>query len=124
MVDESMPFVSIIMPIRNEADFIERAIRSVLNNDYSPDKIEVIVADGCSDDDTQAIVERIASGDSRIVLLENPSRTVPAALNIGLRASRGDIFVPMSGHAEIPPSFIRDSVKCLSTLTLGLRVVI
>jgi succinoglycan biosynthesis protein ExoA len=113
MTDEALPFVSIIMPIRNEADFIERAIRSVLNNDYSPDKIEVIVADGCSDDGTQAIVERIASRDSRIILLENPGRTVPAALNIGLHASHGDIFVPISGHAEIPPAFIRDSVKCL-----------
>jgi glycosyltransferase involved in cell wall biosynthesis len=113
MSDEVLPFVSIIMPIRNEADFIERAIRSVLNNDYPPDKIEVIVADGCSDDGTQAIVERIASRDSRIILLENPSRIVPAALNIGLHASHGDIFIPISGHAEIPPAFIRNSVKCL-----------
>lgn len=113
MTDEALPFVSIIMPIRNEADFIERAIRTVLNNDYPTDKIEVIVADGCSDDGTQAIVERIASRDSRIILLKNPGRTVPAALNIGLRASRGDIFIPISGHAEIPPAFIRNSVKCL-----------
>jgi glycosyltransferase involved in cell wall biosynthesis len=113
MTDETLPSVSIIMPIRNEADFIERAIRSVLNNDYPPDKIEVIVVDGRSDDDTQAIVKKIASRDSRVILLENPRRIVPVALNIGLRASHGDIFVPLSGHAEIPPAFIRSSVKCL-----------
>jgi glycosyltransferase involved in cell wall biosynthesis len=114
MADESLPSVSIIMPIRNEADFIERAIQSILDNDYPRHKMEVIVADGCSDDGTRAIVEKITSGDCRVRMLDNPCGIVPTALNIGLKACRGEIFIRIDGHAFVPPDFIRKSVKCLA----------
>jgi glycosyltransferase involved in cell wall biosynthesis len=114
MADESLPFVSIIMPIRNEVDFIERAIQSILDNDYPRQKMEVIVADGCSDDGTRAIVEKITSRDCRVRMLDNPCRIVPTALNIGLKACRGEIFIRIDGHAVVPPDFIRKSVKCLA----------
>jgi glycosyltransferase involved in cell wall biosynthesis len=113
MTEGSLPFVSIVMPVRNEADFIERTIQCILNNDYPAGQMEVIVADGCSDDGTQAIIERIANRDSRVILLENAGRIVSTGLNMGLRASKGDIFIRIDGHAEIPPDFIRNSVKCL-----------
>ena len=101
------------MPIRNEADFIEKAIGSVLGNDYPADRMEVIVADGCSDDGTQAIVEKMASTDSRVKLVENKGRIVSTGLNTALKASRGDVFIRIDGHAEIPTDFIRKSVHCL-----------
>jgi len=113
MVDESLPFVSIIMPIRNEADFIERAIRSILDNDYPVDRIEVLVVDGMSDDGTREIVEKLSKSDSRVKMLDNPRRIVSTALNIGLRAARGDLFVRVDGHAKIAPDFIRKSIQCL-----------
>lgn len=50
MDQDNCPFVSIVMPIRNEADFIEKAIRGILENDYPGDKVEILVADGCSDE--------------------------------------------------------------------------
>ncbi len=113
MADQEYPFVSIVMPIRNEADFIEKAIGSVLGNDYPANSMEVIVADGCSDDGTQAIVEKMASTDSRVKLVENRGRIVPTALNIALKASRGDVFIRVDGHAEVSPDFITKSVNCL-----------
>jgi len=114
MFDEALPFVSIIMPIRNEAGFIERAIRSILNNDYPADKMEVLVVDGKSDDGTGAIVQKIAAQDSRIRLLDNPARIQAAAMNIGITACRGEVFIRIDGHAEVPPDFIKNSVECLS----------
>ena len=114
MPNKEQPFVSIIMPIRNEVDFIERAIESILNNDYPRQKLEVIVADGCSDDGTQAVVEKIASSDSRVTLLENTGRIVSTGLNIGLKACRGEVFIRIDGHAEIPPDFITKSLRCLA----------
>ncbi len=113
MADEALPFVSIIMPIRNEAEFIERAIQSILNNDYPPDKMEVLVVDGMSDDGTRDIVQRLSGEDRRIKLLDNPRRIIPSGLNIGIKACRGDIYTRIDGHAEVPPNFIGNSIKCL-----------
>jgi glycosyltransferase involved in cell wall biosynthesis len=114
MSDEALPFVSIIIPIRNEVDFIEQTLRSVLNNVYPADKIEVLVVDGMSIDGTREIVEKLSKEDSRVRMLDNPGRIVPIAMNIGLKASRGDLFTIIGGHAKIAPDFIVKSVRCLA----------
>jgi len=113
MADEALPFVSVIMPIRNETGFIERTIRSILNNDYPPDKMEILVVDGMSDDGTREIVEKLCKADNRVKLLNNPARIQAAAMNIGIKTCRGEIFIRVDGHAEIPPAFIKKSVECL-----------
>ena len=107
------PFVSIIMPIRNEADYIEQAIKSIMNNDYPAEKMEILVVDGMSDDGTREIVKKLSNHDDRINLIDNPHRIVPTAMNIGLKASRGDIFIRIDGHVIIHADFIKESVKCL-----------
>lgn len=106
-------FVTIIMPIRNEAFFIERAIRSVLDNDYPAGGMEILVVDGMSDDGTREIVARLSKADSRVMMLDNPRRIAPAAMNIGLKTARGDLFIRVDGHVEIPADFIAKSIQCL-----------
>jgi len=113
MPDRVLPFVSIIVPIRNEADFIERAIRSVLDNDYPAERMEILVVDGMSDDGTREIVARLSKADSRVMMLDNPKRIAPAAMNIGLKAARGDLFIRVDGHVEITTDFIAKSIRCL-----------
>ncbi|MBL7185122.1 MAG: glycosyltransferase family 2 protein [Phycisphaerae bacterium] len=113
MPEQALPFVSVIMPIRNEASFIERAITSILDNDYPAEKVEILVVDGMSDDGTRQMVERLSEGDGRVRTLDNPKRIVPAAMNIGIKAARGDLFIRVDGHAEIPADFITKSVECL-----------
>ena len=110
---QNYPFTTVIMPVRNEADFIERAIRSVLDNDYPTEKMEIIVVDCMSNDDTREIVTRLSKVDSRIKMLDNPKRIAPAAMNVGLKAARGDLFIRVDGHVEIPPDFIVASIRCL-----------
>jgi len=110
---QDSPFVTIIMPIRNEADFIERAIRSVLDNDYPAGRMEILVVDGMSDDGTREIVSRLSKADSRVMMLDNPKRIAPAAMNIGLKAARGGLFIRVDGHVEIPADFIAKSIRCL-----------
>lgn len=113
MPEQTEPFVSVIMPIRNEADYIERAIRSILDNDYPAEKMEIIVVDGMSDDGTRQTVEKLSGADSRVRMLDNPKRIVPTAMNIGIKAARGDLFIRVDGHAEIPADFVTRSVECL-----------
>ncbi len=108
-----LPFVTIIMPIRNEADYIERSIRSVLDNDYPARKMEILVIDGMSDDGTREIVTRLSKVDSRIRMLDNPKLITPSAMNIGIKAAQGDLFIRVDGHVEIPADFIAKSIRCL-----------
>jgi len=58
-------------------------------------------------------VEKLSRQDDRVRMLDNPKRIVPAAMNIGLKAMRGDFFIRIDGHAEIPPDFLTRSVECL-----------
>jgi len=113
MPEQALPFVSVIMPIRNEAGFIERAIKSILDNDYPAEKVEILVVDGMSDDGTRRTVARLSEGDGRVRMLDNPKRIVPVAMNIGIKAARGDLFIRVDGHAEIPADFVTKSVECL-----------
>ncbi len=113
MVDESLPFVSIIMPIRNETIFIERAVKSILHQDWPAEKMEILAVDGMSNDGTREIVEELCQADHRIKMLDNPRRIVPTGINIGLKTMQGDLFVRVDGHAEVAPDFLRKSIQCL-----------
>jgi len=85
------PTFTVIMPIRNEADRVATTLRSVLAQDLPPDRMEVLVVDGRSDDDTRDVVARVAGDDPRVRLLDNPERIVPTALNRALEEARGDV---------------------------------
>ena len=101
------------MPVRNEAGCIERAIRSVLDNDYPPRKMELLIVDGMSDDGTRNVVRQLSETDPRVTMLDNPRRIVPTAMNIGLKAACGDFFTRIDGHAEVPTDFLTRSIRCL-----------
>ena len=125
--DTSLPFISIIMPIRNEASFIDQSLNAVLRQDYPADRMEVLVVDGMSTDGTREMVKKIIAQSSTeekpaptsdkngilIRLLDNPEQIVPTALNIGLRQARGEIIIRVDGHCEIATDYIN---RCLVAL--------
>jgi succinoglycan biosynthesis protein ExoA len=125
------PMVSVILPIRNEAAFIGRALGSVLAQDYRSDRLEILVADGRSTDDTRAIVQDAATlvPAGRLRLIDNPGRIVSTGLNAALAVAAGDVIVRVDGHCEVPPDFVRrlvghltqDGVECVGGLldTIG-----
>ncbi len=112
----SVPTVSVVMPIRNEADFIARSLGAVLAQDYPADRFDVLVADGCSDDGTTEIVRKMAAADSRVRLLENRGRIVATGLNQALAVATGEIVVRVDGHCEIAPDYVR---HCVAHLVAG-----
>lgn len=101
------PFVSVVTPVYNEADYIEGMLRSLFANDLPEHRYEVLVVDGRSGDGTREVVERLRREHANLRLLDNPARTVPHAMNLGIRAARGDVIVRVDGHAEVAPSFLR-----------------
>ena len=104
------PLVSVIVPIRNEANFIARCLDSILASDYPADAMEILVIDGMSTDGTCEIVQRRAATDPRVRLLDNPARIVPHAMNRGIREARGEIVIRIDGHAAVPPDFVLQNV--------------
>lgn len=95
-------FITVIMPVRNEARFIAETINQLLRQDYPTDLYEIIVADGMSDDGTNAIVLEMAKQHPQVRLLENPKQFSSAGRNIGFRNGKGEIFVVIDGHCYIP----------------------
>ncbi|HVG31084.1 MAG TPA: glycosyltransferase family 2 protein [Pyrinomonadaceae bacterium] len=108
------PFVSVIMPVRDEAAFIARSLVAVLAQDYPPGRVEVIVADGMSTDGTREIAETFQSQHARLRVVDNPGRIAPTGLNAALRVARGDVIVRVDGHCEIAPDYVRRCVEWLA----------
>jgi glycosyltransferase involved in cell wall biosynthesis len=109
----SDPFVSVIVPIRNERDTIARCLAALAAQDYPAERVELLVVDGASDDGTPAAVEECAAADPRIRLLHNPRRHAAQAMNLGIAAARGEIIARVDGHAIVPPAFLRRAVDAL-----------
>ncbi len=108
-----MPFVSVIMPVRDEAKFIERSLGNVLGQDYPADRMEVIIVDGMSVDGTRDIIAGLQKQHPNLRLIDNPAQIVPPAMNLGLACAKGDIVVRIDGHALIDASYVSEAVETL-----------
>lgn len=106
------PVVSVIIPVRNEAHFIDRCLHSVLAAEPVTGGMEIMVIDGMSDDGTRKILADWCRRYPDLQFLDNPRRIVPTAMNIGIRAARGQWIVRVDAHAEYPPDYFK---RCLET---------
>ena len=111
---DGLPFVSVVMPVRNESAYVERSLRSVLNQDYPSHLLEVIVADGMSTDGTRDIVRDIQATHPYVTMIDNPGLVAPTALNLATAAARGTIIVRVDGHCEIATDYVTNCVRHLS----------
>jgi succinoglycan biosynthesis protein ExoA len=107
--------LSIVIPARNEEKYMRALLDSVLANDYPHDHMEILIVDGMSTDRTREIVCEYRQRYPFIRLLENPRRIIPAALNVGIRAARGEIIVRMDAHTTYATDYIRLAVHALET---------
>jgi len=106
------PKVSVVIPCRNERDYIGRCVQSVLES-VSPGDLEVIIIDGMSSDGTREVLGAIQERCPAVRVVDNPKRTTPAALNVGLREADGDVVVVMGAHCELSPGYIRAATGLL-----------
>src|SRR5262245_2625406 len=97
----ALPMISVVVPVRNEAAFIADTLQQLLTQDYPADRVEVLVADGESTDDTRAIVAALATEHDNLRLLDNPKRLSSAGRNVAARAALGDLILLVDGHCEI-----------------------
>jgi len=98
--------VSIILPCRNEEKYIETCIQSLINNQSADFELEIIVIDGMSTDKTVEILEKYVQQFPFIKLLQNPEKTVPYAMNLGIAQAQGEIIVRVDAHAFYPENYV------------------
>ena len=110
-----LPFISVILPVRNEERYIAACVDSIFSQDYPAEKMEVIFVDGRSEDRTVEMLHAMQKDHPQIVVLDNPNRTVPYAMNIGIAHSSAPVIVRLDAHAEYPADYIRLSVETLLT---------
>lgn len=108
-----VPFLSVIVPCRNEEGFIGPCLASILRNTYPADRYEILVVDGMSTDGTRSIVRQLARSSRNVRLLHNPRKVTPAGLNIGIRTARGEIICRVDAHAQIAKDYLRCCVEHL-----------
>jgi glycosyltransferase involved in cell wall biosynthesis len=102
------------MPIRNEAAFIQRSLGAILNQDYPPDKIEILIADGMSDDATCDLIRQMP-GIQRVRIIANPQCIQAAGLNLLIPQALGEYIIRVDGHTIIAPNYISQCVELLQS---------
>ncbi|MCI1868117.1 glycosyltransferase family 2 protein [Bifidobacterium crudilactis] len=109
--DEATPLVSIIVPVYNVEEFLDKSIRSALTQTYR--HIELILVDDESPDDCPKICDRWAEQDGRVQVIHQSNGGVSAARNAGLQEARGEYIYFMDPDDEIEENLVE---RCLSAM--------
>jgi len=116
------PFVTVMVPCRNEELVIEGLVQCLLLLEYPHDLIEIIVIDDGSDDATGEIVDRLAATDSRLRCIHRPPASKggkSGALNTALEQARGDVIVVFDADHKCRSDVIRRLVRHFADPTVG-----
>ena len=114
MTDAATTRVSVIVPCRNEAAHIDAFLDSALAQRLAPGwQLQVVVADGASDDGTRARLDARALADARLAVIDNPERITSAALNRAIERAEGDCIVRMDVHTVYADDYV---AACVATL--------
>jgi hyaluronan synthase len=110
--EETLPTLTVIIPAFNEGPMVRRSIDSVVRADYPREKLEILVVDDGSRDDTFFHMERARSLQPDVVrLIHFPgNRGKRAGLVAGFRAARGEIVITIDSDSEIDPGTLREMV--------------
>lgn len=113
MTEESRVEVSVLIPVFNEERHLRGAAAEMLAQEFDG-TIEFLFVDGRSEDGTAAILQELAARDPRVRILDNPARSTPNALNIGLRHARGKFIARMDAHTIYPRNYLAVGIECLN----------
>lgn len=111
---DTRPLISVILPVRNEAQSLPALLAFLVQQDFPRQDFEIIVADGRSTDATRDLVRRFASDSPVTVkLVDNPGVRSGPGRNVGLRAARGEFILFVDGHCHIPSAHLLRDITWL-----------
>lgn len=109
---DALPGVSYVMPVLNEVEHIEAAVRSLTSQDYRG-PFEIVLALGPSVDGTNEIIAELSRQDPRIRAIANEAGSTPSGLNVAIRASTNPIVIRVDAHSVLPPDYTSIAVRTL-----------
>ena len=114
MNHDTLPLVSMVIPMRNEEKYIGRCLQSITAQQYPQERIEVLVVDGMSTDSSRRIVNDVARvARFPIQIVDNPRRITSRGLNLGIQRAQGEIIGITSAHSTLDPAFISEGVRLI-----------
>lgn len=111
------PTVSVIIPCYNEERTIRPLLEALASQSYPLDQMEIIIADGLSTDQTRARIAgfRAERTVPRVVVVDNPARAIPSALNRAIEAATGDFIIRVDAHSVPERDYVERCVEALET---------
>ncbi len=106
-------YVSVVVPCRNEIRHIRAFLDSVLRQELGRIEMEVLIADGMSDDGTRVVLDEFEKRYSAIRVLDNPEQIVSTGMNRAIREAKGEIVIWMIAHTIYAPDYVRSCVEVL-----------
>ena len=104
------PLISIIIPCYNDADFIDQAVKSALNQTYN--NKEIIVVDDGSDEKTKTVLKSIEPKIDRLIVQDNQGQS--GARNSGINAAHGELIIVLDSDDYFEPTFAKRAVEIIS----------
>lgn len=114
-----VPLASIVVPLLNEAEAIERCVLSFDAQEYPLNRLELLIVDGGSTDGSTDRVRSMAVDRPWLRLVENPDRRASAAFNRGIESATGDVICLVGAHSIVGPDYVRRSVDALADSGAG-----
>ncbi len=116
---DSLPFISIVVPARNEAENLPRLFRSLAGLNYDQSKVELIIVNDDSTDQTKQLAEELGKRlpfEVRVIdATHGPDETLPPTKTLplaqGIDVARGEYVLMTDGDCELHPNWARDIVR-------------
>ncbi len=109
-----MPLVSFVIPVKNDARRLRRCLDTIRANDFPQDRVEIIVADNGSTDDSAAV-----AAAAEATVLELPGYRIGELRNLAAAAARGQILAFVDADHEIDPGWIASAVRTLEDASVA-----
>ena len=124
---KELPFISVVVPARNEENNIERCINSIEMSDYPSNKFEIIAVNDRSEDNTLTILENLKNKYSNLKIVNKTEREnnlnlqgKPGALQSGIDASQGEIILMTDADCTVHPKWIKTISSFFADSEMGL----
>ena len=109
---QDYPSVTVAIPVLNEEQHIQRVVEGFLSTGY-PNLIEVLIADGGSNDKTKQIITTLSEKDNRVKMIDNPDRYQSYSLNQMIDIAKGEIFLRADAHCYYNEDYIEQCVSVM-----------
>jgi succinoglycan biosynthesis protein ExoA len=106
-----MKKVSVLIPCRNEVQYIESCIHNVCRFNEPEGGFEVIVIDGLSSDGTREVLFRLKEQYPHMILIDNQKGTVSYGMNLGIQRAEGEYIVRTDVRCVHPKNYLRDLIE-------------